>query len=142
MSVFRWTDSANKAAVALAEGRTQAEAGKEAGVTDRTIRNWLGIPAFVQEVDALTLMTGIATRAERIRMAKKVIRQRVRDDGFIYSDKDVLDWLKFAQGETDGVKLNLVTALTEAADNILAGSGPGGTDTNTSLPAEGDGAAT
>lgn len=35
----------------------------------------------------------------------RAVRQRVRDDGNIDTDRDVLDWLKFAQSETTGIKL-------------------------------------
>ena len=35
----------------------------------------------------------------------RAVRQRVREDGHVESYKDVLDWLKFAQSETTGIKL-------------------------------------
>ena len=47
----------------------------------------------------------IASRAERLRIAMQAVRQRVRDDGTIDTDRDVLDWLKFAQSETTGIRL-------------------------------------
>lgn len=50
-------------------------------------------------------MIDIASRAERLRIAMRAVRQRVRDDGTIETDRDVLDWLKYAQGETTGIKL-------------------------------------
>lgn len=68
---------------------------------------------FSAEVDRLSLMVGIASRAERLRIAKRVIRQMVRDDNYVWTEKDLLDWLKFAQGETDGVKLDMA-AIAEA----------------------------
>ena len=38
----------------------------------------------------------------------KVIRQKDSEEtGRVLTDKDILDWLKFAQSETDGVKLDL-----------------------------------
>src|SRR5690606_7989190 len=104
---FNWTDAATNAALSLATGHTQAEAAEEAGVTDRTIRRWLNDPEFAAEVDRLTLMSGISTRAERLRIAMRVARQKVREEtGEILTTKDILDWLKFAQSETDGVKLD------------------------------------
>ena len=38
-------------------------------------------------------------------MAMRVVRPKVRADGTLETDKDVLDWLKFAQSETTGIKL-------------------------------------
>lgn len=38
-------------------------------------------------------------------MAMRVVRQRTRADGTLETDKDVLDWLKYAQSETTGIKL-------------------------------------
>lgn len=119
--MFQWTSAREKAALALANGMTRAEAADEANVTERTIYKWLSDEEFEAEVDRLSLMTDIAGRAERLRIAKRLIRQRVQDDGFILSKHDILDWLKFAQSETDGIKLDL-TALLEAS-TPLADSG-------------------
>lgn len=118
-SVFRWTDKATAAALALAEGKTRKEAAELADITDRTLYRWLNVPEFSAEVDRLSLMVGIAGRAERLRIAQRVVRQLVLDDA-IKTDKDLLDWLKFAQSETDGVKLDLA-AIAEAAASV-AGS--------------------
>ena len=38
-------------------------------------------------------------------MAMRVVRQRVREDGTLETEKDLLDWLKYAQSETTGIKL-------------------------------------
>lgn len=76
-------------------------------MTDRALYLWLQDPAFAEEVDRLSLMVGVASRAERLRIAKRVVRQMVKDSGLVKTDKDLLDWLKFAQGETDGIKLDL-----------------------------------
>ncbi len=111
ISGFKWTAAKEKAAFALADGLTQAEAAQEAEVTDRTIRTWLQEPEFSAEVDRLTLMTSIATRAARLRIAKRVIARLGAT-----TDKDLLDWLKFAQSETDGVKLDLTKLAAIGAD--------------------------
>jgi hypothetical protein len=50
-------------------------------------------------------MIDISSRAERLRTAMRVVRQKVRPDGTLETDKDVLDWLKYAQSETTGIKL-------------------------------------
>jgi predicted transcriptional regulator len=111
-SGFVWSPAREAAAFALAEGKTQREAAAEAEVTDRTIRLWLREPEFAAEVDRLSLMVGVASRAERLRLAQRVIRQKTTEDGKLESRADVLDWLKFAQSETDGIKLDLAKLAT------------------------------
>jgi hypothetical protein len=112
----------------LAEGQTNRETAKEVGVVERTIERWRADIDFMAEVDRLTHMVGIATRAERLRIAMRVIRQRMRlKENFPPSKKDLLDWLKFAQSETDGVKLDLTSLLENAkqmADSGSTGSSP------------------
>ena len=56
-------------------------------------------------------MSDIANRAERLRIIMKVVRARTGEDGTLKTDKDVLDWIKLAQSETDGVRLNLAALL-------------------------------
>ena len=97
-----------KAATALADGATQAQAAAEAEVTDRTIRLWLQEAEFAEEVDRLTLLTGMATRAARLRLAKRMIEKLGTQ-----TEKDLLEWLKFAQSETTG-------AVSDLADRIAA----------------------
>lgn len=121
MSDFRWNEKTTAAAMALASGKTQKQAAIEADISDRTLRRWLDLPEFSAEVDRLSVMTDIASRAERLRIAKRIVRQMVKDDEEVKTDKDLLDWLKFAQSETDGVKLDLA-AIAEAASSV-AGSG-------------------
>jgi Helix-turn-helix. len=124
ISAFEWTEERNKAAVMLAEGHTQDSVAAECGVSDRTIRNWLNDERFAAEVDRLSLMIGIASRAERLRLANRVIRQKV-SGSVIETEKDVLDWIKFAQSETDGVKLDLtkLAATFSANASSVADSG-------------------
>lgn len=112
MSGFQWNPKRSQAATLLAEGYTVAEVAENVGVTGRTLYRWKADIEFAAEVDRLTHMVGIATRAERLRIAMRVVRQQVVG-GAVDTNKDVLDWLKFAQGETDGVKLDLA-ALAEA----------------------------
>ena len=123
ISVFTWNDSREKAAIALSEGRTQKESAERAGVTDRTIREWLSHPDFASEVDRLSLMVGVALRAERLRIVHRVIRQMIKDDGNVPTEKDILDWLKYAQSETNGVKLDLAALAENAASLADSGSG-------------------
>jgi transposase-like protein len=107
MSDFQWTEKSSAAALALAEGQTRKEAAARADITDRTLYRWLNDPEFAAEVDRLSLMVGVASRAERLRLAQRVIRQKTADDGMLSTKADLLDWLKFAQSETDGIKLDL-----------------------------------
>ena len=123
---FRWSPQKSDAALKLAEGLTKREVAELASVSEQTIYNWLNQPEFSEEVDRLSLMIGVANRAERLRIANRVIREKMRNDE-IKTDKDILDWIKFAQSETDGVKLGLTETLTAAAASV-AGSGSEDTD--------------
>lgn len=125
-SAFKWTKERTGAALALAEGKTQQEVATEAGVTDRSIRLWLAEPEFASEVDRLSLMVGVSSRAERLRLAMRVVRQKTKGDA-PETDKDLLEWLKFAQSETDGIKLDLtkLAALSETDPFVAAGGSAG-----------------
>ncbi len=121
MSDFQWSEKSEIVAVELAEGKTIKDASDIAGISERTIYRWLQVAVFSEEVDRLTFMVGVAHKAERLRLAKRVISSLG-----IATEKDLLDWLKYVQSETDGVKLDLtqlLTAITETKD-IVAGSGP------------------
>lgn len=106
MSAFEWTAEREAAAVLLADGHTYQYVADEIGKNEKTIRRWLADVEFSAEVDRLSVIMGIASRAERLRLAKRVIRQKTQD-GTVKTEKDILEWLKFAQGETDGIKLDL-----------------------------------
>lgn len=112
---FKWSAKADAAAMALSLGYTIVEAADYANTSDRTIRRWKRHPEFCEEVDYLSHMVGIASRAERLRIVQRVVRVLVtsRPEELI-TEKDILEWLKFAQSETDGVKLDLA-ALLEAS---------------------------
>lgn len=126
MSAFDWNARKSQAAIQLASGYTQVEVAAELGVTDRTLRRWMDHEEFAAEVDRLSLMLDIAGRAQRLRIAMRMARAKGEK-----SDRDLLDWLKFAQSETDGVKLDLakLAAAFGADEAPVAGSGsdrPGG----------------
>lgn len=126
-SVFNWNEQRSRGAILLAEGRTQREVAAELEITDRAIRKWLAEPEFSAEVDRLSLMMGIAGRAERLRIAQRVVR--LKTDGDVPStDKDLLEWLKFAQSETDGIKLDLrkIAAAFSDDEAQMAASRPSG----------------
>lgn len=108
----------------LANGHTIDETAAEVKVSSRTINRWKGDIEFAQELDRLSLMVGIASRAERLRMAKRVVKKLAARE--IPTEKDLLDWLKYAQSETDGVKLDIATIAEAFAS--LADGGQGGDD--------------
>ena len=89
------------------------------GVGRKTICNWLCVPEFVAEIDRLSCMIDVASRAERLRMAMRVVRQKVRADGTVETERDVLDWLKFAQSETTGIKLGFSKGEVDEMDATI-----------------------
>ena len=119
MKVFRWSKKAELAAITLADGETREHAAIAAGIGEATLYRWLAIPEFAEEVDRLTFLTGIAHKAERLRLAKRVIRSFGE-----YTEKDLLDWIRYAQSETDGLKLELTALLSAVTENgaEMAGS--------------------
>lgn len=129
---WEWNEKRSAAALMLAEGKTETETAETLELERKTLWNWKQVPDFASEVDRLSLMIGVASRAERLRIAMRVARQKVKEEG-VETDKDLLDWLKFAQSETDGVKLDL--ALLEAAfgddETPVAEEGQTATDRNT-----------
>jgi len=118
LSHFHWTPHRERVALDLASGMTIEEVAERNGISRRTVQRWKRHPEFEAEVNRLSLMVGIASRAERLRIAMRVIRKLGEE-----TDKDLLDWLKYAQSETDGIKLDL-TALLEAMGPLA----PGGQD--------------
>ena len=120
-SGFKWTKNRDKAVLSLAQGETVREAAEAAKVSTRTIYTWLTHPEFCIERDKLTHMVGEATRAGRLRIALQVIKGRTDSTQYPQSKADLLDWLKFVQSETDGVKLDITAVLAAAAS--VAGSG-------------------
>ena len=123
VSSFEWDEKKSKAAMLLAQGYLIKEVGKAVGVNEKTIDRWKGDIEFAKEVDRLSLMLDIAGRAERLRIAMRMARRAMKKKN--PTRRDLLDWLKFAQGETDGVKLDLTPLLD--ATTPVAGGGPDGT---------------
>jgi len=125
MADFEWTPKKAACALMLAEGYTTLEVVAAMQVGERTLYTWRSAAEFKAEVDRLSLMVGIASRAGRLRIAHKVIRQRlVENEAIVESEKDVLDWLKFAQSETDGTKSELAASLADLIASVAErGSG-------------------
>ena len=124
MLQWKWTRKREVAALWIAEGYTDQQAADAAEVSRQTIQRWKHELEFAAEVDRLSLMVDIAGRAERLRIAMRAVRQKLKDDGTVRTERDLLDWLKFAQSETDGVKLDLA-ALAEAASSLAGEGSPG-----------------
>jgi len=121
---FQWSSTRTKAALALAEGQSQQAVAEATGVCRKTICNWLCVTEFAAEVDRLSCMIDVSSRAERLRMAMRVVRQKVRADGTPETEKDLLDWLKYAQSDTTGIKLGFSrgeVAEIDADSRSLAG---------------------
>lgn len=135
MSPFRWTPNREQAAILLSQGYTIDETAEQVSVSSRTIDRWKSDIEFSQEVDRLSLMLGIASRAERMRMAMRVVRSLAKRE--IPTHKDLLEWLKYAQSETDGIKLDLTPILEAFAS--MAGSGLDGADETEDAGNLGDG---
>jgi hypothetical protein len=116
-----WTPKRQQVALLLAEGNSYRETARLANVDPKSVCNWMKIDEFSAEVDRLSLMVGCANRAWRLRVAMRTIKHKLSQQrGYAISDKDVLDWLKYAQSETDGVKIDMAK-LVEMLD---AGDGP------------------
>ena len=111
MKSFRWSKKAEAAAITLANGATRQQAADAACVGIATLYRWLKTPEFDQEVDRLTLITDTARTAQRVMLAKRMIR-KIGDT----TQKDLLDWLKFAQSETADMHLGLAKEYATKKD--------------------------
>lgn len=124
---WRWDEQKSIAARAMGEGYTQKEAAEAAGVHPKTVNNWwLKSPEFAAEVDRCSMMFDVASKAHRNRLLMKAIRQFVREDGNLRTGDDtLLDYIKEARLNTDGVKVDILTQLAaiDAETGSVAGSG-------------------
>jgi len=108
MGEFKWTAKKRAAALILAKGYTEQETADTVGVSRRAVAYWKADNVFMLEVDKLTLLTGIALRAERLRIAARAVRQKApEDEEKVKTSRDLLDWIKYIQSETDGVKFDI-----------------------------------
>lgn len=127
MSHYEWTPKKNKAVIMLAQGHKIEETAEAVGVAKRTILRWKGDIEFMQEMDRLSLMMDVANRSERLRIAMRYIRKL---DSKERTNKDILDWIRFAQSETQGARVDLtdiIAAISEAGASV-AGSESAGTE--------------
>jgi transposase-like protein len=84
--MLRWTARTNKAAVALASGKTRAEVAQDAGVDESTVYRWLTNEEFSADVDRLTLMVDIAGES-RAATAGKPSGQAEDTGGWLHSQR-------------------------------------------------------
>ena len=118
MAEFQWTAKRTAVAQYRAEGYTQQEAADMAGVSVRSVIRWEKLPEFSEEVDRLVLMMGVALKSERVKIAKRAVRKVMEGEKWmVTSDGGVLPWLKYMQGETDGIKLDLTRLLDALGDD-------------------------
>lgn len=124
ISEFQWTRNRVKAAELLAEGQTNKQVADEIKVTERTIYNWKQETVFAQEVDRLTLTRDVANRAERVRIARRMLLKKAASGALedLESSKDPIDILKFIQSETNGAIFSVPELEQLAA--IIAGTPP------------------
>jgi len=124
---WQWDEQKAIAAKVLGEGYTQKEAAEAAGVSHKTVWNWQNkSPEFAAEVDRCSMMFDVASKAHRNRLLMKAIRQFVREDGNLRTGDDtLLDYIKEARMNTDGVKVDILTQLAaiDAEAGSVAGSG-------------------
>lgn len=115
---FRWNEQRQKAALLLAEGHTLAETAAEVGVSPRHISTWKENLEFLAEVDRLTFLTGIVTKAERIRLIKRFVRSKIDENGILQSKKDVFEWIKLLRSEVSSMEFAAMMAqiISAAAD--------------------------
>lgn len=121
--VYEWTDEKDQAAILLAQGHTNTETANQVGVHPSTIGRWRTNEVFAKEVDDLTMMYGVASKLERIRLLNKAIRQKQLEDGSIdLSGVTFLDLIKEARMQTEGLRLGILEKI--AAFDETAGPAP------------------
>ena len=135
---FNWTDDRTIAAVKTAEGWGKAAIEAEYGISGSTIWHWEQYDEYSKEVDKLSLMYGMASRAYRVRLLNKAIRQKIDESGNIDLDGvSFIDLIKEARMQTEGVRLDILSqiiAAIPAEAGLVDGPGPGG---SISLPEKG-----
>ena len=125
MAKWKWTKRKNEACAMMAAGMTINETAHKIGVDERTIYRWKNEPEFYRELNDLTLTTGLALKGERLRLTKRIvadIQAEARRMNEPVTRKDILDWLKYAAEETDGLKLGVADLLTELLAGLTEGS--------------------
>ena len=113
MTEFEWTQKRSDAAIMLATGKKKTEIIEELGIGRTTLFRWTNNPEFSLEVDKLTLMHGLASKAYRMRMIQEAADDFKKTDGsWDVTGFSLLDLIKEARMQMEGVNLNIVSQLT------------------------------
>ena len=102
-----------EAAYLLSLGITKAEVAKRIDVTETSVYRWLRKPDFSQYVDQLTLVTGLANKAERVRKLKLRADQLWQiEQGKPSKKHDFLDYLRTLRDDVGPQQTGSVIAQT------------------------------
>lgn len=124
---FIWNDLRSEVATMLAQGYEKTYIAEQVGISRITIYTWLKYPEFEEEVDRLSLMLGAASKAYRLRLINKAIRQFEEENGKLeLNGSTLLDYLKEARMQAEGVRLGIISELATIIeeDASLTGDGP------------------
>lgn len=116
MTKFVWTEAKLKAAGAIARGEQRLEEiATSLGISRRTIERWQKHPDFQSKIDEIIQDIDLAQKGERIKIAKKVIRQKLGQENL--SDKDLLDWLRYVGEEIGDYSESTVLKILWGGDD-------------------------
>ena len=124
-----WDEQKTQAAILLAQGYNHGVVSEEVNCNRTTIWRWMQNEEFAKEVDKLSLMYGVASKAHRMRLINQAIRQFIDENGTLDTGDDtLLDYLKEARQQIEGVKLDIISQLTAIAQTAgsVEPSGPSG----------------
>ena len=119
MTTFKWNKKQREAVLSLAEGYSINEVLAKVDISESQLYRWRQNIDFAKELDRLSNMLFTASKAERLRITHRIVRKAMEREN--PTNKDILEWLKFAQSETDGIKLDLTALLDN--DPPMAGGG-------------------
>lgn len=108
---MRWDQKRRDIAASLASGETMNEVALKFGLSRGYLQKLKVIPEFAAYMDELTMALGLAKRAERIRIAQRVVNEKIEQGGY-YSKKDLLEWLKYVGEETGDLQAAGTTNIT------------------------------
>lgn len=110
---IKWDERQVAAAIMLAEGHPKVEIYEKLGIERSTLWRWEQNEEFATEVDKLSLMYGLASKAKRMREINRIALMFDRalthpiNEGYTY-----LDLLKEARMQSEGVRLDILSTLT------------------------------
>jgi hypothetical protein len=122
----RWDQKKRDIAAALAEGKRPGNVALEFGLSEGYIRRLKQNKDFMSYVDELTMTLGLATAAERVRIAKAMIEKKLEDG--LASKKDVLEWMRYLGEETGHLNaqgsVNITMHITQQMQQVPAAERP------------------